>query len=377
MKRIVIACDGTWSRYDSRHPTNVARLSQAVLPRAADGVEQLTFHVDGVGTGRGAGRIAQALDRALGGVFGTGLGATLCEAYRTLVLNYAPGDDVFLFGFSRGAFLARSLAGLVRTAGIVERSRGDAVPAALALYRRRGPGARPKDPVAAAFRVETGGAEPPDIRYLGVWDTVGALGVPAHLRVAPLLNADLQFHDASLSRRVRAARHAVALDERRRTFAPALWDNVEALNAGRPDRPYQQLWFPGDHSSVGGGGPVRALSSEAALWVMEGAMEAGLAFDPESLADLSATRDWRGPLRADGTGPLAALLRRDGADREGPSLLKDVSEAAALRWRNDPDYRPRALAHLASDLDADARTPFPARRRPGKRAKRRAPAAGT
>jgi uncharacterized protein (DUF2235 family) len=111
IKRIVIACDGTWSRLDAACPTNVAKLAQAVLPHGPDGVPQIVCHLDGVGSGRGTGQIARISDRLLGGLLGEGLMATIEEAYRFLVFAYAPGDEVQLFGFSRGAFTARSLAG--------------------------------------------------------------------------------------------------------------------------------------------------------------------------------------------------------------------------------------------------------------------------
>lgn len=240
MKRIVIACDGTWSRLDARHPTNVVKLAQAVSPEGPDGTAQVVFHLDGVGAGRGTGRLARGIDRALGGAFGAGLMGRLEEAYRLLAFNHAPGDEIFLFGFSRGAFTARSLAGLIRTAGIVGRGSAAAIPQALELYRRRGAGAHPEAEAARAFRAAHSGGEAPGLRYLGVWDTVGALGVPGHLRLAALCNRGLRFHDTALSGRVAAARHAVAIDERRRAFPPTLWDNLDALNAGRAEAPYRQ-----------------------------------------------------------------------------------------------------------------------------------------
>ena len=275
MKRIVIACDGTWSRLDAARQTNVAKLAEAVLPVAPDGVPQIVCHLDGVGSGRGTGRVAQAVDRVLGGAVGLGLEATLAEAYRFLVLAYAPGDDVQLFGFSRGAYTARSLAGLIRCCGILERPSADALPEALALYRAR---CGADGEAALAFRarhaghVATGPADPAwrgarglpagtplRIGFLGVWDTVGALGVPAHLWLASWLNRGLGFHDTALSAMVAAARHAVAIDERRRSFPPALWDNLDALAAASGGS-YAQRWFPGDHGSVGGGGRPGARS---------------------------------------------------------------------------------------------------------------------
>ena len=369
MKRIVIACDGTWKRADAEHPTNVVKLAQAVLAAGADGVAQVCFHQDGVGTGRGTGRLAQALDRALGGAFGAGLMAAVEAAYRFLVFNYAPGDEVYLFGYSRGAYTARSLAGLMRNSGILTRAEAGAIPAALALYRERAPETGPDSPAALEFRarhaaqVTTGAGEAAwrsarglpagerlSIRYLGVWDTVGALGLPAHLGPAPLVNRRLGFHDTRLSGCVAAARHAVAIDERRRAFPPTLWDNLGELNAKAEGAPYRQCWFPGDHGSVGGGGPVTLLSDDALYWVAEGAAAAGLALDPAAMAAWARGRDCLGPLEARAHGILPRLLTLGRADRAGPDRIEDVAEAARRRWGGDPGYRPRPLARLGAAL---------------------------
>lgn len=370
MKRIVIACDGTWNRLDARFPTNVAKLAQAVLPEASDGTAQVVCHLDGVGTGRGTGRLAQTTDRVLGGLIGEGLMATIEAAYRFLVFAYAPGDEIMLFGFSRGAFTARSLAGLMRNCGILERPCAAAIPAALALYRARTAESGPDSPAARAFRaahsahVTTGAGEeewraaqglpagrPLALAYVGVWDTVGALGLPGHLAAARILNRGVAFHDTTLSGMVRSARHAVAIDERRRTFPPTLWDNLDAMNAAAGGTPYAQRWFPGDHGAVGGGGAVTLLSDDALTWVAEGAAAAGLALDPGALDSWRAARDCRGPL-ASPKPFLRRLLQLDACDRKGPARLADLAEAAVARWRADPGYRPRPLARLAAALSA-------------------------
>ena len=371
MKRIVIACDGTWNRLDAVRQTNVAKLAEAVLPMAPDGVAQVVCHLDGVGTGRGTGHVARALDRALGGLVGGGLLATLADAYRFLIFTYAPGDEIHLFGYSRGAFTARSLAGLVRACGIPERRHAGEIATALALYQSRSPETGPDTPATLAFRARCAGhvtlgrreaawraerglapGTPLRIAYIGVWDTVGALGMPSHLGLAARLNRGLAFHDTALAATVAAARHAVAIDERRRTFPPTLWDNLEALNAGTPARPYAQRWFPGDHASVGGGGRIRGLADDALAWVAEGAAAAGLALDPAALAAWRAGRDWRAPLAARGR-PAALwerLLALDTRDREGPARIGDVADAAVLRWQADGRYRPGALARVAGAL---------------------------
>ena len=362
MKRIVICCDGTWKRLDARCPTNVVRLAQAVSPRGPDGVAQVVYHLDGVGTGRGTGRLARMLDRALGGAFGQGLMDTIEAAYRFLIFNHAPGDEIFLFGFSRGAFCARSLAGLIRNCGILEKRAAAAIPEALALSQARGPEGHPASPAAVAFRrrhAQPAHASPADraarpeaeeplrLAYLGVWDTVGALGLPARFRLSELVNRPLRFHDTRLSKGVAAARHAVAIDERRRNFPPTLWDNLDALNAEAGERRYAQAWFPGDHGSVGGGGEARGLADDALLWIAEGAAERGLALEPAALAEWRAGRDPLGPLRAARARSLVdALLEIAPAERAGPDRLADVAEAALTRFRGDPGYRPAALRRL-------------------------------
>jgi uncharacterized protein (DUF2235 family) len=368
VKRIVIACDGTWNRLDAIHPTNVVKAAQAILPSdPRDGTVQIVHHLDGVGSGAGTGGWAKAWDRIVGGAFGEGIDGKLEDAYRVLVFNYAPGDEIYLLGYSRGAFMARSLGGLVRCAGIVRRQRAAAIPGAMRLYKRRDPlgrksGATPKpgeppvvgpdDAEAQAFRAANShGAEPPGIAYVGVWDTVGSLGIPDNLLLSRLLNRGLGFHDLDLSSRVRAARHAVAIDERRRSFSPSLWKNLPELNKDRSPPPYRQAWFPGDHGAVGGGREETKLSDAAAHWVLEGAQEAGLALDPEALERLEDGCDCRGTLADPNPGFVTRLLRLRLVDRDGPNLAEDVAPPARERWTLDPAYRPQPLARHAAALD--------------------------
>jgi hypothetical protein len=204
--------------------------------------------------------------------------------------------------------------------------------------------------------------------FLGVWDTVGALGIPSRFGVSRLWNGRHAFHDTSLSSLVRSARHAVALDERRREFEPTLWTNLPELNAdAEPDvAPYQERHFAGDHGAVGGGGPIRDISALALIWMMEGAEAKGLAFDPRLVAELEGQADPFGSLTAlpePRGGLAAALMRRLGRDRPGPATLDDVHVSARERWGFETDrsdwtpYRPVSLARLERDLQGwlDAR----------------------
>lgn len=367
MKRIAIFCDGTWNRSDAPHPTNVMRLAKATMRVTPDGVTQQVIYVAGVGSGRGTTWLSQAIDRLGGGAFGWGLNANIEEAYWHLAFNYELGDQIYIFGFSRGAFTARSLAGLIRSCGIPSQDNIGRIPGAMAQYQARGEDSHPDAPASLAFRrgfsprSSTSDAEVQDrlrhnltsellkIRYLGVWDTVGSLGVPDQLGVSKLFNRKYKFHDQALSRSVVSARHAVSVDERRRNFPPTVWDNLEDLNHQRgalTDEPYQQQWFPGDHGSVGGGGNIVGLSSETLRWVAQGAQAEGLVFtDPMLQRDFDQIEVVGTPLRnttlqLSGLGTVLALSTMD---RPPPRHQGEVSDAAVTRMAQDERYRPRPL----------------------------------
>lgn len=384
MKRIVICCDGTWNRLDAAYPTNVVKLAEAVASTSKDGTQQIVWYDEGVGTGNTA--VARTLDRWLGGGLGWGLMTKVEQAYRFLIFNYDPGDEIYIFGFSRGAFTARSLAGLIRNCGIIEQPRARRIREAIDFYRSRDPELSPDADKSCAFRYELCPSlflnddeiawrsknHPPydpatsvllQVRYLGVWDTVGALGVPNYLWIAGLFNRKYRFHDAKLSRSVAAARHAVAIDERRRTFEPTLWDNLDTLNETAASQgravPYEQIWFPGDHGSVGGGGDIEGLSSDAFIWLAEGAAEAGLNLREDTLAGMRAKIDHRASLhnqtKNEGFGLMSLMSRRA---RAGPKTVAEVSRSTYQRWHEGAEalaemnlYRPASLAHLAAFLD--------------------------
>ncbi len=379
MKRIAIFCDGTWNHADAEFATNVVALSQALSLTADDNTFQQLIYIPGLGTDSGASTISRTIDKFGGGAFGWGLDAKIQTAYRALAFAYEPGDDIFIFGFSRGAYTARSLAGLIRSSGIPARNRINMVGDAMEHYRSRpdGDAGHPNQPENCAFRLTINPAiatstEEQDwrrenrhdpglllrIAYLGVWDTVGALGVPGHLRgLARIFNKKYRFHDADLSRSVRSARHAVAIDERRRSFPPTLWTNLDKLNDDDtgPDRPYQQLWFPGDHGSVGGGGDITGLSDNTLVWIAEGAQKIGLKFMPGTLESFEQRVDDFAPLhnRSDPKKSMFSKLASLG-DRDGVTAPLDVSSNARRRWKEgDPAYRPGTLARIKAALDAD------------------------
>jgi len=275
VKRLVICADGTWNERDQINkdtgrprPTNVTKVARAVRSRAANGVDQIVFYHDGIGT-RGP------TDKVSGGAFGHGIERNIRELYRAIIYNHEPGDELFFFGFSRGAFTVRTLAGFMRKVGIIEKDGDYYVPEIYACYEN-GVTEGSADWTRAFHNVKSRRPCPP-IKFIGVWDTVGALGAPGFL--GQFINpSKYKYHDVSLGAEIENAYHALAIDERRRPFKPNLWDRP----AGWTGR-LEQAWFPGVHSNVGGGLAPDGLANEALHWMVEKAEGLGLDFDREFL----------------------------------------------------------------------------------------------
>lgn len=389
MKRIAIFIDGTWNRPDAKNPTNVVRLSQCVLPHDENGNVQQVIYSPGVGSGRGNNKLGRFADRVLGGALGWGLTDIIEDAYRNLIFAYEPGDEIYIFGFSRGGFAARSLAGLIRSCGIPPRAHLGQIPLAMRRYVDSDNRPHPDDPNSFEFREkfapltatsstelkwrkDRGRTEPIllNLTYLGIWDTVKALGLPEFLPFTRSFNAQYRFHDAALSRSVNSARHAIAIDEKRVTFPSSPWVNISKLNeaAGIGDdqvQPYAQQWFPGNHGSVGGGGARIGLSSVALHWVAQGAQKAKLNIDWAEFDQVAsrfaphtdALSNKFGP--AGVSGAMLNLLKKD---REGPKEVENLSVAAFDRIQEDDKYGEPVLNFVLDDLRAKTATKLAAMR---------------
>lgn len=359
MKRLVICCDGTWQRLYGASLTNVALTARAVAARDTKGNPQIVYYSAGVGATLSGLSLWQ-------GMTGDDLDDHLLEAWLFINLNYEPGDQIYLFGFSRGAYTVRSLAGLLRKIGILRREAVDKADEALLIYRDKEIAAdsaeterfRSKHCIAWP-RLTTPFTSPPvdlAIRYLGVWDTVGQLGIPRVLPFSIGVNAEYEFHDTALSRSVQFARHAAAIDEKRAAFAPTLWSNLERFNTpGAPTR-VAQAWFPGDHGGVGGG-TERGLSNCALMWVLEGAENAGLTLAREPGSVISGCLAEIDPIScAIPKAKRFSMLNLAGSRwRKGLDRIEDAHEAALLRWAANGDYRPAPLAAFADDIVAAVR----------------------
>jgi uncharacterized protein (DUF2235 family) len=356
MKRLVLCCDGTWNSADQEHdgepcPTNIVRFAYRVAKRDKAGVPQIVYYDQGVGTGN-------TIDRLSGGAIGKGLEENIHDAYRFLLANYEHGDELFILGFSRGAFTARSIVGMIRKCGILARKHVRHYRAAIELYRDD---AKPTDDGPVKFRKDfcLYGTDDIDVRFIGVWDTVGALGIP--IRGLRLLKKQYQFHDTELSKVVREAYHALAVDEYRAPFEPAVWDYVP-----KDAQRVEQVWFCGAHSDVGGGYGRKKRDSGAGAdadfhpqladisldWMIGKAQSAGLEFDEESVK--------HNPLQFD---PLAEIHdSKTGLYNFVPSFdrvigitedkyvengtldpTQSLHPSVLERWDRDPTYRPESL----------------------------------
>lgn len=289
MKRIVVLIDGTWNKEAVTGDTNVARLDRNrqivkfIKAEAADHTVQQVYYHSGVGAE------GDLLKKVLGGAIGLGLKQIIKEAYEYVVRHYSEGDELYLWGFSRGSYAARALGGLIGTSGIQRHIDDRLFELAWRRYRIK-PAARQRPETAGATDKATldqyGTArdsfhQAPTIKCVAVWDTVGSYGVPAGFGLAALARyftlAVLGFHDTSFGDYVDVGLHALGVDEHRRPFVPTFW----TIAKGRQPRGHvEQTWFGGAHCNVGGGYPDSGLSDLALIWMIARVQAlTGLEFD--------------------------------------------------------------------------------------------------
>jgi len=288
MRNLIICADGTWNTPDQKvgdipTPTNVVRISNAIAKNDKYGGEQLCYYHPGVGTE------GTWWEKKAGGAIGVGLDKNIKSAYKWLCQHYRPEDRIFLFGFSRGAYTVRSLVGMIGSCGLLDLSNLEdeklwkrVKTAYKKGYRKGKPRSdwaknwpfHPETTVTCENNEESYRGKHIPIYFLGVWDTVGALGIPNSKGFANLFDnvKRYSFHDTKLGCTVKHARHAVALDEKRDSFSPTLWNNIK-------DRKYvKQIWFPGVHCNVGGGYVDTKLADIALNWMIKEATDVGLNF---------------------------------------------------------------------------------------------------
>ena len=258
-KNIVICCDGTGNEVHAGELTNVVKLYR--LLDKSDPSQQVTYYDPGVGTlaapGIQLGPI-KFMSRLFGLAFGNGLFGNVKNAYRYLMQTYEPGDRIYLFGFSRGAYTVRALAGLICMCGLLERNNDNLIDYAIKLHRTRkirrsGKNKGKKEPDwkgAARFKKYFG--QDCSIHFIGVWDTVKSVGLFRRSLILPFTRDN---------RRLKHGRHAVAINEKRSKYRPNLWEYSDG------DK-FQQVWFAGVHSDVGGSYEEKGLSQVTLEWMI-------------------------------------------------------------------------------------------------------------
>jgi uncharacterized protein (DUF2235 family) len=325
-RRLIVCCDGTWNWPDKRRETNVVRLVRAIRPTADTPgeapISQIVHYHMGVGTGN-------ILDHWLGGGTGVGLSNNVKQCYGFLADNYRVGDEILLFGFSRGAYVARSVGGLLSLAGIVQKREMAWFIDVWDCYTES-PKVLSKDQKLELLDKVAPNRHRPetiDIECIGVWDTVGALGIPG----TRLCVEAFGFHETKLGAGVRHAFQALALDERRGNFQPAIWVPHENPYWKRP-QVLEQVWFPGVHSNIGGGYVQHGLSDATFLWMMSRLLD-------RKLLDLDVD-----------------YIKNSALDRSEAYPSGELADSRSTFWKliGSPVPRPVCITHASEWIHASA-----------------------
>jgi len=271
MKRIIVCADGTWNKEEVEADSsisNVLKIARSIKSVGDDGIHQIVHYDEGVGTG-------WTLNKLVGGITGLGISKNIQEAYRFIINNYCEGDEIYLFGFSRGAYTVRSVGGLLSLFAKPHSSDMKYINEIYDYYRIE-PKKRKSHSNYGLMQQIMFKSSPIKVKVIGVWDTVGALGVPTPILKQISQKFWVGFHDTEL-RNTEYAYHALAIDEKRGPFSPSVWTKAEGV------RDVKQVWFSGVHSNVGGGYKDTGLSDIALEWMIKMTSQHGLAYDMNDL----------------------------------------------------------------------------------------------
>ncbi len=336
-KNILVFSDGTGQEGGIRHDTNIYKLFNMVEDRTE---RQVAFYDRGLGTG---------WRKITGNVAGRGISKNIKECYHFIFNHFSAGDRIFLFGFSRGATTVRSLSSFIHLFGVLPKSRPELIQRAYSIYKISDRDKRNSRAQEFVKRHHTMWCR---ITFLGVWDTVAALGVPIKF-ISVLLDKipfyRHRFQDLTLSESVEHARHALAIDDQRLTFHPTVWEGPL-----KEHQTMKQVWFGGMHTDVGGGYREQGLSDITLGWMVREAQSHGLLIYPRHAVEIRPSEN--GHMHDSRGTPLTKVYRRKVRTWDSDKLGKPViHESALLRTRNrqnqeSPKYAPW-IKELAHDIE--------------------------
>ncbi len=331
-KNIIIFSDGTGQEGGKGANTNIYKMFNMIEDRTS---RQVSFYDRGLGTG---------LHKVSGNVGGAGISKNILDCYTFIFENYEAGDQIYLFGFSRGAATVRSLSSFIHHFGIMPKSRPELIKKAYKIYKTKD---ETKRKAKAGKFVATHHTMWTKIKFLGCYDTVAALGLPIKplsvvLNLIPGLRH--KFHDFKLSESVEHAYQALAIDDQRKTFHPVLWDPDRL-----PGQSIKQVWFCGMHTDVGGGYDEQELSNIPLSWMKDEAVMHGLRLYRAD--SISLPCDANGHMHNSRGAGWAKVYRKKQRTWDLKRTDKPVVHASVLlRKKNvdneaEPPYKPWILLH--------------------------------
>jgi uncharacterized protein (DUF2235 family) len=331
-KNIVVFSDGTGQEGGKGHNSNVYRLFNMCEDRTP---RQIIFYDRGLGTG---------WRRFTGKAFGAGISKNIKECYQFIFENFEAGDRIYLFGFSRGATTVRSLSSFVHLFGILPKSRPELIDDAYGIYKKRKTrDEESKDFIRRHHNMWT------KIRFLGVWDTVAALGIPIpglKVIVEQIPGWRHKFQNLAMSQSVEHGRHALAIDDEREIFHPVLWDpQLEDYQS------MAQVWFCGMHTDVGGGYPEQGLADISLTWMVEEAVRKGLHIYSKHKVDVDPNHD--GIMHDSRAGKLGWLYKRKVREWNSATHGKPVVHPSVLQRTKDRHNQKTGYEPWILQMDVD------------------------
>lgn len=297
MKRIVLCADGTWdkpgkkSRTTGRYlPTNLLKITRSLAKEDEEGVSQIVYYHKGLGTGN-------VLDRLVGGIKGDGMDVMIIDLYRFLVYNYEVNDEIYMFGYSRGAFCIRSLCGFLNNHGLLSSEDEHLTPLLYQFYQSKPNLIEDSELHKSAWKTSSkylnnplnknaiNRLHFPSISYVGLLDTVSALGLPFKTKIEDNIK-QYKYHIVNVNTNIDYVCHALSIDEQRFNFKPVL---LKAENLWKLKH-FDQCWFSGCHDDIGGGNDIDSTANIVLNWIIDIPSEIGLKFN-KSIIKMFSTNE--------------------------------------------------------------------------------------